>query len=59
MRQRRDDATASKVFFFVVINEEGWGHNAHGRVALQDIHGVESRQECAHKYAFVLAKEIF
>ena len=40
-RQRRDSTTASKVFFFVAMDQEGWRHNAQGRVALQDIHRIE------------------
>jgi len=40
-RQRRDSATASKVFFFVVaMDQEGWSHDAHRRVTLQHIHGI-------------------
>jgi len=41
LRQRRDDATASKLFFFVAMDEEGWSHNVHRRVPLQHIHRVE------------------
>jgi hypothetical protein len=40
-RHRRDAAKASKVFFIVAMDEEGWCHDAHGWVALQDIHGVK------------------
>lgn len=32
-RRRREEATASKVFFLVAMDEEGWSHNAHGLVA--------------------------
>ena len=42
-RQRCDSATASKAFFFVAMDQEGWRHNAQGRVALQDIHRIEAR----------------
>ena len=42
MRQRRDSAIASKVFFFVAMDKEGWRDDAHGRIALQDIHSVEA-----------------
>ena len=41
-RQLREAATALMLFFFVAMDEKGWGHYAHGRVALQEIHGVES-----------------
>src|SRR5882724_1712144 len=41
-RQRRDSATASKVFFFVVMDQEGWRYNTHGRITLQDIHCIEA-----------------
>jgi len=42
MRQQRDSATASKLFFLVAIDEEGWSHYAHGWVALQEIHSIET-----------------
>ena len=41
-RQRRDEAMASKVFFFVAMDKEGWGYNAHRRVALQEVYRIEA-----------------
>jgi hypothetical protein len=41
-RHRRDAAIASNVFFFfVAMDEESWRHDTHGRITLQEIHGVE------------------
>lgn len=39
-RQRREAATASKVFFLVAMDEEGWSYDAHGWIAA-DHGGVE------------------
>ena len=44
MRQRRDAATASKLFFFLVaMDEKRWSNYAQRRIALQGIHGVKAR----------------
>ena len=40
-RQRRDSATASKVFFLVAMDAEGWHYDAHGWLTAQAIDGVE------------------
>lgn len=43
MRQRRDDFTASKVFFLVVaMDKEGWSYYAQSRIPLQEIDGIKS-----------------
>ena len=40
-RQRREEATASKVFFLVAMDEEGWGYNAHRWVTLQEVYRIK------------------